>query len=203
MRWVIKIGGSVMHNASAIMDALSELEGEGEEILIIPGGGIFSDLVGMVYEVYGLDEETAHWMAILSMDQYGYFLARNKYRTTCEIDFKKGLTVLLPYRLLREMDPLPRNWNTTSDAIAAWISHRYGAGFVKVTDVDGVLFEGTLLPAVNARDLIGKKTCLDPLTPEILVNTGLDCFVVNGNHEKRVKDYILGKKVLGTLVRGG
>ena len=200
MKYVIKIGGSVMHMGWKILETLEDVKAK---MLIVPGGGLFSDLVKVVYDIYGISESTAHWMAILAMDQYAYFLAGGKYRMTDVPEFPEGLTILRPYNLMREKDPLPKSWKVTSDAIAAWIAGENRAKMIKVTDVDGVEVDGVLKKKLNADELKGISSCLDPITPEILSRYGIDCFVVNGNYPERVKGYILGDEVIGTLIKGG
>ncbi len=75
---VIKIGGSLIGNARNLVHILNDYAlTEDEQILIIPGGGIFADTVRMASGVYGISDEAAHWMAILAMDQYAHYLTDN------------------------------------------------------------------------------------------------------------------------------
>ncbi len=200
MRYVIKIGGSVMHMGRKILKALEDTD---REMLIVPGGGLFSDLVKVVYDIYDVSDDSAHWMSILAMDQYAYFLSDGRYRLTDVPEFSREPVILKPYNLMRKEDPLPRSWSVTSDAIAAWIAGEHDAMMVKVTDVDGVEIGGVLREEVRAGELTGITSCLDPVTPGILMKYETDCFVVNGNNPERVKGYILGDEVIGTLIKGG
>ena len=77
-----------------------------------------------------LSDDTAHWMAILAMDQYAHLLAerlpcgavvRSALEAGRAID-RGSLPVLAPSQWLREADPLPHSWDVTSDSIAAWIA---------------------------------------------------------------------------------
>ncbi len=200
MRYVIKIGGSVMHMGREILRVLEDLN---KDMLIVPGGGLFSDLVKVVYDIYNVSDDSAHWMSILAMDQYAYFLASDKYRLTDIPEFSKEITILMPYNLMKKEDPLPRSWNVTSDAIAAWIAGEHNGMMIKVTDVDGVEINGIFKKEIHASELRGIPSCIDPATPDVLMEYGTDCFVVNGNHPERVKGYILGDEVIGTLIKGG
>jgi aspartokinase-like uncharacterized kinase len=82
---------------------------------------------------FGLRSGTAHWMAILAMDQYGHLLADLMpgcalVRTLGEAKLvDKGVTVLLPSEPLRRADALPHSWSVTSDSIAAWLTGQVGA----------------------------------------------------------------------------
>jgi aspartokinase-like uncharacterized kinase len=44
------------------------------DVIIVPGGGPFADLVRTWESQLALSESTAHWMAIAAMDQYGLLL---------------------------------------------------------------------------------------------------------------------------------
>ena len=109
--------------------------GRGRRLLVVPGGGAAADVVRDQDERFGLRPSTAHWMAILAMDQFGLLLADltpgakvvrtlDEARARLEDD---GVVVLLPSEPLRRADPLPHSWSVTSDSIAAWLTARAGA----------------------------------------------------------------------------
>ncbi|HJJ62715.1 MAG TPA: uridylate kinase, partial [Methanocorpusculum sp.] len=66
-RVVVKIGGSLIDAAEGV---LKELLASGVSALVVPGGGIFADSV----RAADLDDDSAHWQAISSMNRYGRFL---------------------------------------------------------------------------------------------------------------------------------
>ncbi len=206
MRVVLKIGGSLMDCGRDIIDRLIKYSSEsGVEIIIVPGGGVFADLVRIHSKE--LSEDTAHWMAIHAMDQYGLYLADG---TTVEPledltrigEGTTGTFILKSYVLLRQVDPLPHSWDVTSDTIAAWVAKELDAEFIKVTDVDGVFLDGSLLNKVPAEELIGKVTCLDNELPKFLIKERMNCTVVNGKHPERMIDVMQGKEFIGTVVIG-
>ena len=49
--------------------------GRAPPLLVVPGGGELADAVRALRPPLGLRAETAHWMAILAMDQFGWALA--------------------------------------------------------------------------------------------------------------------------------
>ena len=73
---VVKFGGSLSRGAG-LQKLCRQLAGLGRQhrLLVVPGGGSFADTVRDYDKCYGLSNATAHWMAILAMDQYGYLLA--------------------------------------------------------------------------------------------------------------------------------
>lgn len=194
---VVKIGGSVAEYAGRV---IHDLKKTGKDILIVPGGWIFADVVRRLE----VDDERAHWMAILGMNIYGTYLSR--YARTIEPeDFQfsfEGVRILLPYILMKKYDELPHSWDVTSDSIAIWIAEKIDAEeVVKVTDVDGIYINGKLVDLIKAEELEG-ETCLDAYAPKLLRNYGRDMFICNGLAEGRVKDYIMRGEALGTKVIG-
>ncbi len=194
---VVKLGGSVAFYAGRI---ISELRETGRDVLIIPGGWRFADAVRQL----SVGDDEAHWMAILGMNMYGYYLSRfARVIEPVDLDFDvDGVVVLLPYILLRRYDELPHSWDVTSDSIAVWVAEKMDAEkIVKVTDVDGIYLDGVLVERVNASELRG-ETCLDAYAPSLLIEYGRDMFICNGLVEGRVKDYIMKGRAKGTTVTG-
>ena len=72
---VVKVGGSLGRG-----DGLRELGarlaelGRRHRLLVVPGGGVFADVVREQDARFGLRPSAAHWMAVLAMDQYGHLL---------------------------------------------------------------------------------------------------------------------------------
>ena len=166
---VLKIGGSLSRgpNLAALCQEIGRL-GARRRLLVVPGGGDFADTVREHYRRYHLTETTAHAMALLAMDQYGWLLgdlipngdvvrdilsARN---TTAN----GRVPILLPATLLIQADPLPHSWQVTSDSIAAWIAGLAGASqLILLKDVDGLLSDlsrsdtAEVLPALSVTEL--------------------------------------------------
>jgi probable H4MPT-linked C1 transfer pathway protein len=134
---VIKIGGGLLaqpEHVDATHDAIA-CPIQDVPMVVIPGGGPFADAVRDADATFGLDDDAAHWMAVLAMDQYAVMLAsritgaalvRNADDIAAALD-AGTLPVLAPFQWLRAADPLPHSWDVTSDSIAAWIAREVGA----------------------------------------------------------------------------
>ena len=134
---VIKVGGGVLAQRDAFdaaAAALTRLAGR-HAVLVVPGGGPFADAVREVDSRLGLDDDAAHWMAVLGMEQYAHLLASRiagaaLAESPAEVHSAleaSRLPVLAPYRWLCRADPLPHSWDVTSDSIAAWVAGALGA----------------------------------------------------------------------------
>jgi hypothetical protein len=134
---VVKIGGGLLAQTEcfgAVLSAVTDAARE-RRLLIVPGGGPFADAVRTVDNRLRLSDDTAHWMAVLAMDQYAHLIAERlpcSTLVTNVLEVRTALAagrvpVLAPSQWLREADPLPHSWDVTSDSIAAWIAGAVGA----------------------------------------------------------------------------
>ncbi len=193
---VLKVGGSLI---SVALDLVYTLIGANVNCLIVPGGGPFADAVRKYR--HALDETTAHWMAILAMNQYGWFLSSaGAQKTTRANDKARGVSVLLPFNEVFHHDPLPHSWGVTSDSIAAWVAYRLNAKLIVATDVDGIYVDGQLVTTIDA-DAIKGPTCIDACCPSLLTSYDLNCVVINGTHFDRVLNALNGVPTTGTTIR--
>ncbi len=196
---VVKLGGSLMHRSGELIKEITGYSrSSGQNILIVPGGSLFADLVRKVKA----SQEASHWMAILGMEQYGYFLADGSdAELVDDLNPPDGACILLPYNLMKKKDELPHSWGVTSDTIAAWVALHLKARFIKATDVDGVYINGMYEQEICASVLIGKETCVDAELPYFLIKNKMNCEVVNGNCPGRLIDALRGHAA-GTLIKG-
>jgi len=156
-------------------------------------------------------------MAILAMDQYGFFLSDITPKSYVSYSLKEisnsvtgMLPIFLPSKLMFREDPLEHSWDVTSDTIAAYIAGLLHAEkLILVTDVDGIFSEdpeknmGTkLIEELSAEELQGwnKRTSVDKTLPKILLQANLDCYVVNGKYPERIKEILENKKTFCTHV---
>jgi len=202
------MGGSLMASARPLMRALLALAEEGYSFLVVPGGGPMADLVRGIYSRGDLSQEAAHWMAILAMEQYAYFLADGSGAAlTREISCPKGdsrVQVLLPYQALcRDDRGLPHNWDYTSDSVAALAAWKLSAPLIKATDVDGVILDGKVVLEIPASRMLGRVSCIDQGTIRLLCGLlkGSRVWVLNGTDAQQFTD-ALKKGEGGTVIKG-
>ena len=190
---IIKAGGSLQKgkHLADICRKLGILGGKYRTI-IIPGGGRFADKVRDCDLDFNLDQDTSHWMAILAMDQFGYLLSSLIPGSICteDIDEAKEYSneyrpaVLLPYRLIKDKDPLPHSWDVTSDSIAAWI-----AGYLNTKKLLLIKSKDLSADSYTYRDFknpvdieqLENTDIVDPMFCRIMRELGIDLWIINGN----------------------
>ena len=147
---VVKLGGGLLAHAAHFDAALAAIGAAADtrRLLIVPGGGPFAEAVREIDRRLGLSDDSAHWMAVLAMDQYAHLVAARmaggvivaeRPEIGAALDAGR-VPVLAPYRWLRDADPLPHSWAVTSDSIAAWVAGQVGASdlvLVKPPHADG------------------------------------------------------------------
>lgn len=221
MEAVLKVGGSLAEDPNSLASLCQKLSdlAKVHRIAIVPGGGEFADTVREFDKTYKLSNVVAHKLAILAMDQYGLFLsdiAPNSYSSYALEEISnsaKGmLPIFLPSKLMFREDPLEHSWDVTSDTITAYIAGLLHAEkLVLVTDVDGIFSEdpeknvdAKLIEELSAEELQGwnKRTSVDKTLPKILLQTNLDCYVVNGGYPERIKLILENKKTVCTHITG-
>ncbi|MFP4654171.1 MAG: amino acid kinase [Methanohalobium sp.] len=209
MRIVLKIGGSLMDNINTItnhiLDYINNTAPEETSIIIVPGGGLFADCIRSVSKKYSISNESSHWMAIAGMEQYAYYIIdKTGLRNINSLsNVKPGVSVLKPYQFLRINDELPHGWNVTSDSIGAWIAKKLDSLFIKVTDVDGIFQNHSLVPEIDASDISKlDQSCTDEYMPGFLKEKQMNCYIVNGHYPERIVAVIKDEPVVGTYIKG-
>ncbi len=213
---VLKIGGSLGLGEvlPPLCHALSEMARR-HTLLIVPGGGVFADAVRLCHNSFPLGESTAHWMAILGMEQYGLLLAdlipgSHTVVTLkdAELVTKQGrVPVFLPHGLMRRSDPLPHSWDVTSDSIAAWIALQSKAHtLVLVKDQDGLYarppesFPDQKPMSEMPLPMLASCKGVDSYLPFVLADKKLKCWVVNGKEPERLAALLDTGTTLGTFI---
>ena len=196
-----------MPHARNLVRSLLALGEEGHSFLVVPGGGPMADLVRQIYRRGDLSQEAAHWMAVLAMEQYAYFLADGTGAALTGVvrhPERGSLKILLPYQaLLNDDSGLEHNWDYTSDAVAAIVASRLSAPLIKATDVDGVILEGKVIGEIAASNLLGRESCIDQGTLRLLCGPlkGMKLMVLNGTDGDRFIE-AMREGGAGTIITG-
>jgi len=188
--YVVKLGGSLMKHAPQLVDVLRN---SGRNITIVPGGGLFADSVRELE----LDDESSHWMAILAMEQYGYYLHSLGLPVQEKTERMDGVHVLLPYSCLREEDPLPHSWDVTSDTIAAWVAGKMECPLILLKSTEGIKSGGRTLENISVP---GSYPECDPCLIPFVLEKGIHTTVINANDGVTSEKFFSGGEVTGTVI---
>jgi (4-(4-[2-(gamma-L-glutamylamino)ethyl]phenoxymethyl)furan-2-yl)methanamine synthase len=153
---VVKIGGALLASLPLLDDTIARIKDAAADarMIIVPGGGPFADAVRAIDDTVRLDDDTAHWMAVLAMDQYAHLIAARHpdlalVWTAGDVEAilaRRQVPVLAPYRWLREADALPHSWDVTSDSISAWVAGALGARQLVLVKPPGAAIDAAVDP---------------------------------------------------------
>ena len=186
---MVKVGGGLLRDEG--LDGLGRACAEATEIaarrpvLVVPGGGPFADAVRTVDTQVGLDDATAHALALRAMDQLGVLLRRllPAPELLAELVAPRGLALLQAAPAFAGRPDVPASWTVTSDSLAVLAAAAIGADeAVLLKSVDGVLGRwpsgDPALAALTADELCalqasGGGRAVDVYLPDAVRRTGV------------------------------
>ena len=187
---MVKFGGSLLDLAPVLVPVLMAAP---RPVLVVPGGGPFADAVRHLDP----GDDAAHWMACAAMEQFGLYLGGLGLPMVEEPVVPRASSVLLPYRILRDLDPLPHRWEVSSDTIAAWCADRVGADLLLAKSVDGVVTGGRLVERLSAPV---PTDAVDPCLVRFALARSLRVRLVNARVPGRLDRALAGEPVPGTAI---
>ena len=220
---VIKFGGSILADKDMCQKTINSITGlveNGYRIMVVPGGGPTDNTIEALDKRHPFNPDTHHRACARAQDQTGLMISDpvwNSRLIPCETleEVKKAndsymAGVILPSRLIFDLDPFERTWEITSDAMSVYFSWLVGAKHtIILTNVDGVYLDGKigdrdkLIKSIMASELesLG-HTAVDVCTPAFLNAKKMNCFVMNGQRSETMLDFLNGKEVTGTFIKG-
>ncbi|TFF97468.1 MAG: hypothetical protein EU541_08195 [Promethearchaeota archaeon] len=168
---LIKLGGSILEDQGAISSTIGQLNfllrnRIFKNIIIITGGGSYANFIRYIDTKLDLEDDLAHWEAIISMDKNAEDL-HQKFPSTllCEnlsdlynlIDkksTKSNLIIFKPFNYLYESDILPHSWMITSDSIALHFSYKFQLEkCFLIKNIDGIIhINGNTIPNLTVKE---------------------------------------------------
>lgn len=141
---VAKIGGS-LHDSPNLARWIEALRRWPHRLTLVAGGGPFADAVRAAQPKLGYDDETAHAMAVLAMEQYALALARLHDLDLAATPDEMGeahdrgrVALWRPSLMVATARDIAPGWDVTSDSLAAWLARQCGASallMIKSVDI--------------------------------------------------------------------
>jgi len=128
---IIKLGGS-LSRSDTLANCLNAVEKNyrGRAVVIVPGGGAFADQVRLAHQHWQFDDNTAHHMALLAMQQMALMFKGLKPDfavvhsvAAIQDQLNRRKTVIWSPDII-ELDNagIEASWDITSDSLAAWLA---------------------------------------------------------------------------------
>jgi aspartokinase-like uncharacterized kinase len=133
--WVVKLGGSLTKSPllKAWLDRISQHKQA--KVVIVAGGGGFADQVRIVQKQWNFQDQNAHQMAILAMQQMALLfqgiqpqlqLASSLLKINSSLKVGKAVVWVPEVEMLNKAG-IPASWDITSDSLAAWLAEQLSA----------------------------------------------------------------------------
>ena len=133
---VIKLGGS-LSQSDTLVRCLYSIEQNylDRAVVIVPGGGAFADQVRSAQQRWQFDDQTAHRMAILAMQQMAllinglksdFYIARSVTGIREQL-YNQKIVIWSPDIVELDNASIQASWNITSDSLAAWLAKALSA----------------------------------------------------------------------------
>ena len=164
--WVIKLGGSLADSPAlkCWLDFITEY-GKGK-CVIVPGGGVFADLVRQEQKRLDFNAKIAHAMALKAMQQMALmFEGLNRQLIMADSTVKiravlqqDEVAVWSPDITTLDRSCVPNSWDVTSDSLSAWLASELGAGQLVLVKSADIPSSNTLAELAD-RNIVDKAFC--------------------------------------------
>lgn len=176
---VIKLGGSLV-TADTLLYCLNRIEQQyqNQKVVLVTGGGGLADYVRDLQQHWQFNDECAHAMAILAMQQMAWLIKGLK----ADVELVHSVNAILqsPPKILMWLPDvnelnnagIPATWDITSDSLAAWLANALSADeliLIKSAVIDSALN----LAQLAERGIIDNAFC------ERVVNSRFNIRVIN------------------------
>lgn len=189
-------------------------------MLVVPGGGPTDLTIERLNERYNFNPDTHHRACAKAQDQTGLMLeglSSSEKSVACE-DLNavleslsnKKLPILMPSRIIFDIEPFERTWVITSDSMAAWFAWLVHCNRIIVlksvdgiySDFDHIANKGkNLVSKISPNELINFNTsALDDCFGPFIAKFGIEAYVINAENIYEIDNIINGNSFRGTKI---
>lgn len=169
-----------MSDRDALTHCLNTIEQKLKtEVVIIPGGGVFADQVRTVQKQWQFNDEIAHQMAILAMQQMALLFKSIKpifslVKNISVIDNYSSIAIWLPDIQELNSSAVKASWDITSDALAAWVANQ-------LTTDELILVKSAPVPINNTIQQMQQQGLVDKAFCQYIKNAPYKTTLLNKN----------------------
>lgn len=213
----LKLGGSILGDLSKCQELASSLSvlAASYKIIIFPGGGPIDKYIESLDQSLHFPPLVHHQACARAQDQTGLIFGSlcNNAGYFCtptelaDIFSAKKLAIMLPMKLIIDLDVFAKGWEITSDTMSAFFAYLFSIErFAILTNVDGVYqsrddISGRPIPSLRASELKDwGRTSVDECLSPFLLKHNMRCHVLNGFKPSVVTNWIRTGECNGTTI---
>jgi aspartokinase-like uncharacterized kinase len=181
---IIKLGGS-LSRSDMLINCLNAVEKNypSRAVVIVPGGGAFADQVRLAQQHWQFDDNTAHDMALLAMQQMALmfkglkpdFAIAHTVAAIQQLSERKQVVIWSPDITELENAGIAASWDITSDSLAAWLAKTLSA-------TELVLVKSAVIDAGLGLDQLAEQDIVDKAFCSFAAQAGFKVQVMNAQH---------------------
>ena len=186
--WIIKLGGSWQANPR-LNDLLNNLSKfKNVSITLIVGGGMFAETIRKSQKILNFSDELGHYLALLATENFARVISElnNSFALSVNLNkltSNKKIKIWLPSKQLKDDKSFLKDWESTSDSVAVWLSKKINAegvifiksvAFKKNLKLKAKILQKKGILDKNMLIYISKKVSLKIIGPEI-INVLINC----------------------------
>ncbi len=164
---VIKLGGS-LSQSDTLIKCLNSVEQNysNNTVVIVPGGGAFADQVRLAQQRWQFDDNTAHRMAILAMQQMALLIKglKNNFSIADSVTViqkqlrQQKIVIWSPDIVELDHAGIKASWDITSDSLAAWLAGALSAQELILVK-SAIIDKNLTLQQLAEHDIIDQGFC--------------------------------------------
>jgi aspartokinase-like uncharacterized kinase len=181
---IFKIGGS-LSRTDTLINCLNAVERNyrSRAAVIVPGGGAFADQVRLAQQHWQFDDNTAHNMALLAMQQMALmfkglkpdFTIAHTVAAIQDLLDREQVVIWSPDITELENAGIKGSWDITSDSLSAWL-----AKMLSATEL--VLIKSAVIDASLSLDQLAEQDIVDKAFCSFAVQAGFKVRIMNAQH---------------------
>ena len=178
---VIKVGGSLA-KSNTLRDCLDKIGKKypGKQLVIVPGGGAFAEQVRLAQQQFQFDEQIAHEMAILAMQQMALLFKGLKpefivaHSLAAILAGSTTETIIIWSPDIEELNNagIEASWDISSDSLSAWLAK-------KLLATELILVKSAIIKPDLSLQQLAEKNIIDKAFADFVADAEFKLHIIN------------------------